>query len=191
MTLGIAVVGLLTSCGSETGGTPVTTSSAVSSVVPPPTTTPDGDTVLLRYSLWGGCNVAYLNCPVYTVHADGTVEVGRNTQGGPDDPGTPVQTEVVGQVPAADVVAWLALADATTPDELLAELGPGECSSCVDGADITVIVHPGTDAEYRLESTVVRFDPTHPLFATLSALAAEFAEAVPLPIVWPEQPVTS
>lgn len=180
----------LGACGSDTVTTSPTVSTPATGSAPATQPVPD-DTVLLRYSLWGGCNMMAANCPVYTVHADGTVEVGRNTQGAPTDPGLPVPTEVTGHVPADDVAAWVAMVDQIDPDQLLAELGPGECSSCVDGADITVIVHPGTDREMRLDSTVVRFDPAHPLFATLTALAAEFAEAAPLEIIWPEQPVTS
>lgn len=180
----------LTACGGESS-TSVPTDGTGTPTTTPITTPITGDTVVMRYSLWGGCNMAGPNCPVYTVHADGTVEVGRNSQGAPSDPGTPVPTEVVGQIPADDVAAWIALVDEVDPDELLSELGPGECSSCVDGADILVIVHPGTDREMRLDSTVVHFDPAHPLFAALTALAAAFAEAAPLEVIWPEQTVTS
>ena len=181
----MCVLGTLTGCGSQDIATPPTTG-----VVRTTPTTVAADTVLLRYALWGGCNVAGPNCPVYTVHADGTVEVGRNTQGQPLDPLAEITTEVTGSIPAADLADWISRADAIDPEALAAEVGPGQCASCVDGADITVVVHPGTPDQLLLDSTVILFDPSHPLFASLDSLAAELADAAPLEIVWPEDSAT-
>lgn len=144
----LALLGV-TACGDDTvvGSDPSTTVAAPAEV--------------LRYVTTGGCEVLGPNCPTWSVWDDGSVQVWRTAVGG--------EPEITGAIPVATVAAWQAVADRIDLDALTAEVGPGTCNSCVDGADIVVTVH-GHDGDVVLDSTELAFDTGNEVFAALEAL---------------------
>lgn len=159
--------------GTTTAGT---TGPAITD--PAPTTLlPAGAVEVVRWAETGGCMVLGPNCPTWTVASDGTVEVSRTLA----QPGVDTSVAATGHVDAsllADVVREARAVDAPT---LLAELGPGTCNSCVDGADVVVTITDG-DRTLVLDSVDLAFDPGHPLFAALDRLMAT-VRLVELPLV--------
>lgn len=115
----------------------------------------------LRYETNGGCQMMGPNCATYVVYSDGTVEIYRT--------GENLPAEVKGSIPAAELEAFIESIENTDFDGLLAEVGPGTCNACVDGIDaiVTITFESGP---VTLDSTVVNFDPAHPLFANLEVL---------------------
>lgn len=147
----------LAACGDDSvvPGQAADTSSPVT-----PTTVPAPQEVL-RYVTTGGCEVMGPNCPTWSIWDDGTVQVWRTAVGG--------EPEIVGTIPVATVIAWQAVADDIDLAALTAEVGPGACNSCVDGADLVVTVQRDTGA-VTLDSTELAFDPTNEVFAALESL---------------------
>lgn len=127
-------------------------------------TTPDtaaSATEVLRYETVGGCQMMGPNCATYVVYSDGSVEIYRTGENTP--------AEVVGSIPAAEVAAFLDSVKDTDFDGLVADVGPGTCNACVDGLDIKATI-TFADGPVELDSTIVNFDLTHPLFANLETL---------------------
>jgi hypothetical protein len=142
-----------------------TTSSAV----------PAAHTLVLRYSLDGGCQVLGRNCPTYTVYLDGAAEVTRT--------GTNEPAAITGSVHAADVAAWWALAQHTDYAALRREVGPGSCQSCVDGDDVTLTVFtPSGAVLQQMNSVDVRFDPGQGFFASLEVVISQVRALGQLPV---------
>jgi len=159
--------------GTTTAGT---TGPAITD--PAPTTLlPAGAVEVIRWAETGGCMVLGPNCPTWVVHADGSVDVTRTPTG--PDVDTTVQAE--GTVDTELVEAVIGQARATDEATLAAELGPGSCQSCVDGADIVVSIIDG-DRTITLDSLEVAFDPDHPLVAALDELMAS-VRTVELPVI--------
>lgn len=162
----------LVACGDDStaGGEP----SAPSETSTPATTVP-APFVALRHQSDGGCQVMGPNCPTYVIWSDGRVEVQRT---GKEDDGV----VLTGSIPVADVTAWLDAVRDLDPVELAAQVGPGSCQSCVDGADVVVVTTTGR-GEVTLDSTKMAFDPAHPVFAALERLTTDVLAIGQLPIV--------
>ncbi len=131
--------------------------SGASTIAPVPS-------IALEYSEVGGCQMMGPNCATYVVYDSGKVEVFRTGEDAP--------AELTGEIPAAEVAAWLQSLEAVDFDALAAEVGPGECQSCVDGVDITATIH-GAGGPVVLDSTKVRFDPANGVFAGLERLMTD------------------
>ena len=174
---------LATSCGDPTisgavpessapGGSPATTT-----VTPTTGLLPAGRVPVIRWVETGGCMVLGPNCPTWVVHADGSVDVTRT----PTGPDVDTAVQAVGTVDTGLVAAVISRARATDEATLAAELGPGSCQSCVDGADVVVSIIDG-DRTITLDSLEVAFDPDDPLIAALDELMAS-VRTVELPVI--------
>ncbi len=135
--------------------------------------TADPARVVLVYASTGGCDQMGPNCPTYTVHADGSVEVIRT--------GHPELDGVTGTVPAGLVSAWLDAIKDVDLDALRSRLQPGSCQACLDGVDTTITVS-GAGGNGIFDSTVVAFDETEPFFHALGVLMTDVQSAVQLPL---------
>jgi hypothetical protein len=137
------------------------------------TTTVPAPAEVLRYVTTGGCEVLGPNCPTWSIWDDGTVQLWRTAVGG--------EPEITGTIPVATVAAWQAVADDIDLATLRADVSPGTCNSCMDGADIVVTVHRA-DGDVVLDTTDVAFDARHEVFAALADLmnAARTVGELPL-----------
>jgi hypothetical protein len=139
-----------------------------------PTTTVPAPFVALRWVDSGGCEVMGPNCPTYTVWNDGTVEISRT--------GDDAVPAVTGTIPASEVEAWLTSVADLDVAALAANVGPGSCQSCVDGADNLVTVHT-SNGDTTLDSTKLAFDPANDVFAGLERLMTDVRTVGDLPLV--------
>jgi hypothetical protein len=152
----------------STGPTPSAPSSSPTGVVP------DGDPVVVYESL-GGCQMMGPNCPKFMIYANGAVEVYR----GGENKGA----ELAGAIDPSTLAAFTTAAEAEDYDALIARLPAGTCQACVDGVDTKVTLTMGGTTR-TLDSTVVGFAETEPLFVALNALIdAAGAEVGTLPVV--------
>jgi|GEM_PF-2396441 len=192
----LAAVASLVACGddrapSTTGASDPTTTTDTAPTTPDPTppgssaptiSVPTGHIEVVRWEEIGGCMVIGPNCPTWTVLADGTVEVSRTSgQPGVDATGVDTSVQATGTVDPALVAAVVREARAVDAPTLLAELGPGACNSCVDGADVVATITDG-DRTLFLDSVELAFDPGHPLFVALGELMTQ-VRLVELPLV--------
>lgn len=178
LALALPLAGILPACGdASTAPAASTTSAAV-----PPTTTEvpllPGDRVeVVRWQETGGCMVLGPNCPTWIVYSDGSVEVVRTMT----SPATDNSVQATGLVAVPLVAAVVREARATDETTLAAELGPGSCQSCVDGADVVVTIRDGARST-TLDSLEVSFDAGNPLVDALDELMS-VVRSVELPIV--------
>ena len=159
----------IAACGDDT----VVPSQAVDTSAAATPTTVAEPMEVLRYVTTGGCEVLGPNCPTWSIWDDGTVQLWRTAVGG--EPG------ITGTIPVAEVAAWRAVADHIDLATLTAEVGPGTCNSCVDGADLVVTVHR-TDGDLVLDSTVLAFDTGNDVFAALESLMTAARTVGELPL---------
>ena len=159
----------LTACGDDSV---VPSEAADTSALATTSTVPTPQEVV-RYVTTGGCEVMGPNCPTWSIWDDGTVHVWRTAVGG--------APEISGTIPVAAVSAWQAVAADIDLAALTAEVGPGTCNSCVDGADLVVTVHRA-GGDVTLDSTELAFDPTNEVFAALESLMTEARTVGELPL---------
>lgn len=159
----------ITACGDDT----VEPAQAVDPTTAATPTSVAAPVEVLRYVTTGGCEVLGPNCPTWSIWDDGTVQIWRTAVGG--------EPEITGTIPLSAVAAWQAVADRIDLTTLSAEVGPGTCNSCVDGADLVVTVHR-PEGDVVLDSTDLAFDPTNEVFAALEALMTAARTVGELPL---------
>ena len=166
--LPLAVV-VLAACGDDS----VVPGQAADTSMPATPSTVAAPEEVLRYVTTGGCEVMGPNCPTWSIWNDGTVQVWRTAVGG--------EPEITGSSPGSAIDAWQTVADDIDLAALTAEVGPGACNSCVDGADLVVTVHRA-GGDVTLDSTEMAFDPANEVFAALESLMTTARTVGELPL---------
>ena len=137
------------------------------------TTAPAARVEGLRYENNGGCQMMGPNCATYVIYTDGSVEISRS--------GENLPAEIVGNIPAAEINAWLDSVKDVDFAALATEVGPGTCNSCLDGVDSKLVI--GLDSgPVALDSTVINFDPENPFFVNLEKLMTDARAVGELPL---------
>lgn len=134
-------------------------------------------TLVLSYAEVGGCDWAGPNCPTYQLWSDGTIEVLRSSLDGSG--GTPEDSAVI-EAALATKIQRLAR---ELPADFLDTLPEGSCQACVDGIDVAIVVHLGTDERFSISSVAHTVPWNDPLFATISVVREQMGDVLELPFV--------